>query len=258
MLSLDKIAYTSKILKNNPNEKIFFSILTMLTTLFLNDIYISIFILCLVYFLIVFVAGIDKKIFFKLMSLPLLFLVISVLTIMITKIDVTKAYIFSFSIFGNDYGFSKEAVKIVIKLVLKSLACISCLYFLVLTTPVIDILYSLEKIKLPKIVTEIVGLVYRYIFILIEASQMIYISQHSRLGYSTMRTSFNSAGKLVSSLFLKALKQADESFIAMEARCYNGEINFITSKYKTSNRNIILTLLLNCLLILLHFFIIKN
>lgn len=41
MVSLDKIACTSKILKNNPNEKVFFSVTTMLTALFLNDIYIS-------------------------------------------------------------------------------------------------------------------------------------------------------------------------------------------------------------------------
>lgn len=257
MLSLDKIAYTSKILKNNPNEKIIYSILTMLITLFLNDIYVSITVLFLMYISIVFIGGIDKKIFFSLMSLPLLFLFISVLTILLTRVEATKTYIFTFSVLTYKYGFSKEAIAVVVKLVFKSLACISCLYFFILTTPVIDILYTLEKIKLPKIMVEIIGLVYRYIFVFIEAAQMIYISQDSRLGYSTIRTSFNSAAKLISSLFLKALKQADESFVSMEARCYNGEINFISSKYISSNRNIVIILLLNCFLALLHFFIKK-
>lgn len=50
MESFDKIAYTSKILKNNPNEKILFSILTLITTLILDNTYISAIVLLLMYF----------------------------------------------------------------------------------------------------------------------------------------------------------------------------------------------------------------
>lgn len=253
MITLDKIAYTSKILKNNPNEKILYAILTMLTVLFLNNIYISMVVLILMYSSIVYIGGIEKKIFFRLMSIPLLFIIISVMTILFSKVNTSDKYIFKFMIFSSQYGFTDKALIDVTKLVFKSLASISCLYFLILTTPVVDILYTLEKLRLPKILTEITGLVYRYIFVFFDVAQLIYISQHSRLGYKTMRTSFNSAGKLVSSLFLKALKQADESFTSMEARCYNGEIKFMDLKYISSKRNIFVIILINLFFIIINF-----
>lgn len=253
MISLDKIAYTSKILKNNPNEKVFFSVATMLTALFLNDIYISAVVLLLMYIFIVYIGGISSKIFLKLMLLPATFLVISIIAILITRVQPDKIYILKFIVLKWELGIMYSSLKKVGQLFFKSLACISCLYFLILTTPVVDILYSLEKVKLPKILIEVIGLVYRYIFVFIEASQLIYISQDSRLGYSNMKRSFYSAGKLVSSLFLKALKQADESFISMEARCYNGEVNFIHSKYISSRKNFIIVIIMNIFFIILHF-----
>ena len=100
---------------------------------------------------------------------------------------------------------------------------------------------------------EIIGLVYRYIFLFIDVAQMIYISQDARLGYSTLKASFNSSGRLISSLFLTALKQANESFVCLEARCYTGELKFIDKSYISSKRNIILILLVNIILIAIYF-----
>lgn len=253
MISLDKVAYTSKILKVNPVEKICYSLLTMLVVLILNDIYVSTLVLVMMYYSSVHIGGVKNKVFFRLMSLPLLFLGIGVITILITKAVPSREYLYQFSIFGWKLGIMEESLEVVSKLLFKALASISCLYFMILTTPVVDVIYFLEKIKLPKILTEIIGLVYRYIFVLVEVSQLIYVSQHSRLGYSNLKVSFNSAGKLISSLFLKSLKQADESFTSMEARCYNGEIRFIDSEYVYSDKNYVIIIVLNCCLILLHF-----
>lgn len=258
MTSLDKIAYTSKILKNSPNEKILYAILTMLTVLFLNNIYISVITLVLMYISVVYIGGIEKRFYLKLMTIPLAFLFISVLTILISRVVPSESYIFTFSIFRYDLGFTKASAYEAIQLVTRSLASISCLYFLILTTPVSDILYTLEKIKVPKFLIEIIGLVYRYIFVFFDVTQLIYVSQDARLGYSNIKRSFNSCGKLITSLFLKALKQADESFISMEARCYTGEIRFINLKYVSSKRNIFIIILINCSFILMNYIMQKN
>lgn len=258
MITLDKIAYTSKLLKVNPNEKILYAILTMLTVISLNNIYISILVLLMMYVSITYLGGIEKKIFFKLLSIPLVFIIISVITILFSKVNNINEYIFKISILSSEYGFTLSSLEEVSKLVSKSLASVSCLYFLILTTPVVDVLYTLEKLKLPKILIEITGLVYRYIFVFFDVAELIYISQHSRLGYKTMKISFNSAGKLVSSLFLKALKQADESFTSMEARCYNGEIRFIDLEYISSKKNIFLIIFINLIFITSNFIYLAN
>ena len=49
MVSLDKVAYTSKLLKNNPSEKLLFSILTLFSCIFFNNIIISLIVLFIMY-----------------------------------------------------------------------------------------------------------------------------------------------------------------------------------------------------------------
>ena len=253
MISLDKIAYTSKLLKNNPSEKLLFSILTLFSCIFFNNIIISLIVLLIMYLSITYLGGIESKLFFKLMSIPLIFLIIGVLTIIIVKLNTNQEALFKINIFSREYGITTNTFIQGFTLMLKSLAIVSCLYFLILTTPVLDIFYCLENLKLPKLLVEIIGLVYRYIFLFIDVAQMIYISQDARLGYSTLKASFNSSGRLISSLFLTALKQANESFVCLEARCYTGKLKFIDKSYISSKRNIILILLINIILIAIYF-----
>lgn len=253
MISLDKIAYTSKLLKNSPSEKLLFSILNLFSCIFFNDIIISSIVLLLMYFSITYLGGIENRLFFKLMSIPLVFLIIGVLTIIIVKLKPDQEALFKVAMFSHEYGITKETFMQGLTLMLKSLAAVSCLYFLILTTPVLDIFYCLEKLKLPKLLVEIISLVYRYIFLFIDVAQMIYISQDARLGYSTLKSSFNSSGRLISSLFLTALKQANESFVCLEARCYTGELKFIDKTFISSKKNIVLILLINIGLIVIYF-----
>ena len=64
MISLDKVAYTSKLLKNNPSEKLLFSILTLFSCIFFNNIIISLIVLFIMYLSITYLGGIENKLFF--------------------------------------------------------------------------------------------------------------------------------------------------------------------------------------------------
>ena len=136
MISLDKIAYTSKLLKNNPSEKLLFSILTLFSCNFFNNIIISLIVLLIMYLSITYLGGIESKLFFKLMSIPLIFLIIGVLTIIIVKLNTNQEALFKINIFSREYGITTNTFIQGFTLMLKSLATVSCLYFLILTTPV--------------------------------------------------------------------------------------------------------------------------
>jgi cobalt/nickel transport system permease protein len=82
----------------------------------------------------------------------------------------------------------------------------------------------LEDIKIPKIVIEIAMLMYRYIFVFLDEAINMYHSQETRNGYSTMKNSYKSMGMLMSSLFIKTWISGEQTFVAMESRCYDGSI----------------------------------
>ena len=253
MISIDKLAYTSKLKNVNPLEKFIFSIVTTIMCITLNNIATSIIILLLMSFITVFKGKLPLKNYIALMSLPLAFLIMGVITIAINVVQTSQGLIFSFNVFGVVLGCTHNSILISIRLFLKSLASVSCLYFLTLTTPMFEVLSVLRKLKVPKLFVELMGLIYRFIFVLLDTVNMIYISQNSRLGYSTFGTGLSSLGKLVTCLFISSYKRSQDIYTAMESRCYNGEINLLENYYELSHKNIFLIIVVQVFLIIISF-----
>ncbi|MCB2294460.1 cobalt ECF transporter T component CbiQ [Clostridium algoriphilum] len=253
MISIDKLAYISKLKKVNPMEKFIFAMVTIIICISLNNMVDSIIILLLMSFITVFKGKLPLKDYIKLMSLPLAFLIMGVITIAITVVSTSKGLIFSFSIFDIKLGCTYDSILMATKLFLKSIASVSCLYFLTLTTPIFEVLSVLRKLKVPKLFVELMGLIYRFIFVLLDTANIIYISQNSRLGYSTPRTGLNSLGKLITSLFLSSYKRSQDIYTAMESRGYDGDINLLENNYALSYKNISLIVVVEVLLIIISF-----
>ncbi|MBZ9687095.1 cobalt ECF transporter T component CbiQ [Clostridium estertheticum] len=251
MISIDKLSYISKLRKVNPMEKFIFAILTMLLSIYLNNILISIIVIILMGFITVYKGKIPFSSYLVLMLIPLGFLIVGVITIAINIGDYSSHTLFGFSIFNIRFGCTQESIIESAKVLFRSLAAVSCLYFLSLSTPIVELLSVLKKLKVPKLFVELMSLIYRFIFIFLETVNLIYISQDSRLGYSNLKTGYNSLGKLIGSLFLSSYKRSQDMYNALESRCYEGDINVIENNYKISYVNLVMILFLEVFLIFL-------
>ncbi|AJA47349.1 cobalt ABC transporter, permease protein CbiQ [Clostridium pasteurianum DSM 525 = ATCC 6013] len=249
MISIDKLAYTSDLRKTNPMEKFIFSIITMILCIALNKIVISVIIFTTMTFFIVVKGKIPLNIYFKLILLPVSFLIMGILTIAINVLNNNNAVILSFIVLGFKLGVTEKSLITAGNIFFKALASVSCLYFLTLTTPLFEILIVLRRCKIPKLFVELMGLMYRFIFILMDRANMIFISQNCRLGYSNIKIGYKSIGTLITSLFVSSYKRSQDMYTSMEARCYDGEINLIEYDYKISHKNIVLIVILELILI---------
>jgi len=90
-----------------------------------------------------------------------------------------------------------------------------------------NILLALKKLKVPVLFIELMSLVYYFIFILLNTSANIIVSQNSRLGYLNLKSSIKSVALLCSNLFIKSYKRSFDTFTALESRGYNGYLNVI-------------------------------
>jgi cobalt/nickel transport system permease protein len=249
MISIDKLAYISELRKINPMEKFLFSIITMIVSISLNNIACSIIVILVTGIITIIKGKIPAKNYGELMLIPFTFLIIGIATIAIITIGKNQEVLFSITVFNIKLGCTRESIIAASKIFLKALAAVSCLYFLALSTPIFEILIVLRRLKAPKLFVELMGLVYRFIFVLLDTANMIFISQSSRLGYSTIRTGYNSLGKLITSLFISSYKRSQDIYTAMESRCYDGEINLIEQNYKVSYKSIFLIILLEIFLL---------
>ncbi|MBP2072366.1 cobalt ECF transporter T component CbiQ [Thermoanaerobacterium butyriciformans] len=245
---IDNYSYTNRMYNVHPVEKLLFAFLTMILC-FVFDIYTNIAVIILMFMITVLKAKIPGKVYIKLMLIPFSFLMISVLTIIINVIGDKSAALISLDIFEVTLGITPKGISTAVTLFFRTLAVVSCLYFLVLTTPVVDIIDILKKLKIPSLFLELLQLTYRLIFVLFDAAGEVYTSQNSRLGYATLENSYRSLGLLISSLFIKSYKDSQDLYVALEARCYNGELKVISKDYRFCYRNLIFIVLIELVLI---------
>ena len=88
---------------------------------------------------------------------------------------------------------------------LRSIAAISCLLFLALTTPMASLLILLRRMRVPAGVVDLMSLTYRFLFLFMETLQVMTRAQASRLGYGTLRRAYRSLAMLTVSFFGRVL-----------------------------------------------------
>ena len=138
---------------------------------------------------------------------------------------------------GNFYvGITSSSLQTVFILFFKVFASVSCLYFLCLSTPMTDILRVFEKVKCPTFLIEMMSLIYRFIFVLIDTAFTMHTAQASRLGYKSFRLGIKSLGMLLSTILIRTLKINNHLYTALECRGYTGSLKVLNEDaYKKIN-----------------------
>lgn len=254
MINIDSYAYSNNLKKIHPGEKSLFAMLTMTVCLTSPTVITPLIVLALMASIVILKAGIPSRVFVKLMLVPLSFLLISVLTIAFSVSTNPSGFWLAKTMYGLTFGIRYPDLITAVQLFLRSLGAVSCLYFLALTTPMTEIITVLHRLKVPVIITELMVLSYRFIFVLMETAITINRAQSSRLGYISLKISYRSMSRLFSALLGKVFVKSQELYNAMAARCYMGEIKVLTKKYPVSLKNYMLIAGLELPLILFNLF----
>ena len=232
---IDKLAYNSKLRNIAPISKLLFSMSVLVICIWANSFLVSVFTALTMLFLIIFIGKTSYKNVFHLMTVPIVFIIMGSAAIAISIGQNSSDMLFSLH-FGNTYfGVSHTSLlSAVAGAPLPRKETVSCMYFLSLTTPMVDLFTLLRKSIIPNFIIEIAELIYRYIFVLFDVSHRIHTAQDARLGYSNLRVSYHSTAQLASNLFIRSFNQAEKTYTAMESRGYDGEINVIMPKINHS------------------------
>lgn len=251
MLKIDQYAYINKLAGVHPAEKIVFALVTMIICLAFSSPATSLLVILLMAGITVFLARIPALFYLKMMFVPMSFLLVGILTV--AFVFVKGDYPLLWGVKAGSYmiGVSDRSLVTAGDLFLKSLSAVSCLYFLSLTTPMVEVFAVLRKIHLPALFIELMSLVYRFIFVLLETADRIYVSQASRWGYANLRTAYHSLGQLISNLFSKSYHNSMMLFTTLTSRCYTGELKVLEKSYNLSVKNIILIVTVEAFLIML-------
>lgn len=251
--TLEYYSYNSKINSWNPHLKFWYSMVLIVLGIILSNIYISISIVFICGFITIFLGKIPLKKYIDFFKVPIIFLLISVAVININfSKNITDFYYFNIGdlyIYTTDENIKKSCI-----LFWRALSGVSSMYMLALSTPLNEIIYVMKKARTPKIIIELMYLVYRFIFIMRDSYKSMRKSIESRLGFRDYRISLLSFGKIISNILIVSLRKSNSFYDAMESRCYKGEIRFFI-KEKRINKKVIIGMGLSiiCLIVLYIF-----
>ena len=249
MFNVDRYAYTSALKSKAPTEKLFFALLTMGVCLWAESISISLTIVLIMSWVTLCKGRTPFPVFLKLMLIPAAFMIIGVIAIAFGLASGQGSFLVSISISGIYFGITKIGASTAIGIFSRAIGAVSCLCYLTLSTPIVDILSVLRRMGCPKLLVELMGLIYRCIFVLLETAETMITSQDSRLGYRSLKTGLRSTGAIGSTLFIRAYKHSEALYTALEARGYDGELKVLEEPFPSSMRGYLMPMLVNLLLI---------
>ncbi|HWQ43747.1 MAG TPA: cobalt ECF transporter T component CbiQ [Desulfosporosinus sp.] len=224
--SIDAYSYASKIRHWNPAFKVSLSMLTLVLSIVLNNPYVSLTVIMAMAYLTIIEGGLSIQAYLSILTIPISFILLGTFTI---GIDFSTQPIGQYNLhLGFFYVFTSQAsLKLMFFLMLKVFAAISAMEMMTLSTPSSEIISVMQRARVPKLIAELMNLIYRYIFILIDVNIKMRNSANSRLGFCDIKTSWYTFGKIASNILIVAFKKADAYYNAMEARCYDGDLLFL-------------------------------
>lgn len=228
---IDKLAYSSHLRNESPFLKSFFAVGTLLLCVGARSYVISAIVLLCMGCLTVCRSRTSLSHYIKLMTAPLVFLTLGTVAI---AVNFTSQPMDLFSLpLGDHYlAVSWSSALYAFRLAAVSLASVSCLYFLTLSTPLMDLLTVLARLRCPWVLIELMLLIYRYLFVLMDLASAILTAQKCRLGNRNLRTAIGSMGQMLAVLLVRALSKSGQLFDAMESRCYDGRIRVLMDTQK--------------------------
>jgi cobalt/nickel transport system permease protein len=239
---IDSLAHTNQLRSLPPEHKLGFAIALFLLG-YLAPAHVQGLMVLWLFVWVVKYAQIPAQIYFKLLSLPISFLMLSLPALVIGVEMVSNLSAFTSDVvwgipLGSIYLYlSQQGIEQARLVFMRAIALTSCLYFILLTVPMVEIIRVLRQLRCPTLMIELMGLMYRFIFILTDTASELLTAQQSRMGYGTWRTGMRSLGILVGQLLHRTLHNYRQLSLGLAARGYTGELRvWHRRRYKPNRR----------------------
>lgn len=236
--SIDFYACNSKIRHWNPGFKVGFSLILLLFCIVADHPAVSSVIILTAALITMGMGGLSARRYCSVLTIPAAFILLGSLAI---AVDFSKQPVGDFNIYLH-WGYlylTVESIRKTLFLILKVFGAVSAMFIMTLSTPSHELFSVLRKARCPSLIVELMHMIYRYIFILMEVQRNMRISAESRLGFCDFRTSCYSFGQIASNLFIVALKKANAYYDAMESRCYDGTFAFLEDERQVNPKHLI-------------------
>lgn len=146
---------------------------------------------------------------------------------------------------GRTLTITAEGAERFVSIALKSWLSVQMAIMLAASTPFPDLLAAMRAVHMPRLLVAIIGLMWRYLFVLADEALRLMRARDARSGTpphpagrvgGSLAWRARVTGGMAGNLFLRSFDRADRIYAAMAARGYDGEIRTLPPPPLTAAR----------------------
>jgi cobalt/nickel transport system permease protein len=227
---IDRFAYNNRIHRLDPAYKAGFSLGVIFLCLLLENPHASLALLGLTVSLAVWWAGLPAGFVLRLLLAEGGFLAIGVLGVAVSVgVRPTAG---ALALGPLWLSVTAETLNLAIILLTRSLGCVAAMNFLAFTTPLVDLIDLLRRMRVSDLLIDLMTLTYRFTFILLDCLERMVQAQEVRLGFNGWRRSLLSAGQIGANLFIEAFRRSQKLELALQGRGWDGRLRVLPQEYE--------------------------
>jgi cobalt ECF transporter T component CbiQ len=222
MFEVDELAYRSAALKWSPAGKFLFVLALLVASLMARTLLVP---------LVVLVIGVlllGYSIHFrfpKVIGLVILEgLGIIVLGGLVIAIATPGTTVWTWDLFLFKLAFTDAGLSTATLITLRALAGISVMLFFATSTPIPHFADMLVRLKVPKEFAEMMVMVYRYSFMLLDEAGRMHLAAQCRLGFRGRMNTLRTYAKMMVGMFIRSMETAERSNVGMQCRNYQSGV----------------------------------
>ncbi len=234
---LDDYAIGNALLETNARLKLFLGLGAILLCVSSTTPIAPLFVAITMSLVTLILAKIPGRIYVRLLLVPLSFALLS--ATVVAFMHGSGQTLFSVELDGLNLVIRDKGANLAALLIARTFGGMCSLFFIALTTPMIEIFAVLKSLRIPQSVIELSMMIYRYIFVFLDQAALIHSAQLMRLGDAGARNSINSFAMLSSVLFLRSWEQGERLIVAMDSRCYDGKLDLMEQTCRAKPKTIL-------------------
>jgi cobalt/nickel transport system permease protein len=237
---VDRIAYASPLAARHPAEKGLVVVLALAACLAARTWWVPSLVFGLMAVLTVAAGRISWSVYGRILLVSAVFLAWGLPAVALSVTGAPSPEGYWFEVCGLHLGFTEAGLMVARDILVRTLGTVSCLLFLALSTPLPDIIGLLRRCRVPALFLELLTLVYRFVFVLLETALEMRRAQALRLGYTGLGTSYRAWGGLLANLLVRAHHRSQVLFVALSLRGYDGGLDMLETPRRLSPGGVVL------------------
>ncbi len=225
MFEVDELAYRSAALRWSPAGKFLFALSLLIASLLASTLLVPLVVLIVGVVLL----GYSVRFRFpKVIGLLVLEGVgIIILGGLVIALVTPGETMWALDLLLFELTFTDAGLSIAALVTLRSLAGISIMLFFATSTPIPHFADMLVRLKVPREFAEMMVMVYRYSFMLLDEAGRMHLAAQCRLGFRGRMNTLRTYAKMMVGMFIRSMETAERSNVGMQCRNYQSGVSML-------------------------------